>query len=258
MKIYLLSYTKDPLKSIASAILSLGIGKGVTNLDNITREEAIDAFKDTCKSKLDSPLEFASFNFYFEDVPIFLLRELIRHRVGCSYAEQSLRFAVLDENIVDKFDPNFVKSVDTPEKRKEYFETLRLITKQYKNLIDMGIEVQDARNVLGVWVPTHITTGFTYRALRDILALRQTSQAHPAWQDAVKQIKNLIEKVDPILNEELKDICLLSGRCTWKSKLDRNCDLCEKRFGEKTHVHKYDLYTWDGQPQCSCGVLKIN
>jgi thymidylate synthase (FAD) len=255
MKIHLLSYTKDPLKSISSAILSLGIGKGVTNLDEIKREDAIVAFKDTCKAKLDSPLEFASFNFFWEDVPIFLLRELIRHRVGCSYAEQSLRFAIIDESAVDKFNPDFVKSVDTPEKKKEYFDTIRLILKQYKNLIDMGIEVQDARNVLGVWIPTHITTGFTYRALRDILAVRQSSQAHNAWKDAVKQIKDLVESVDPVLNEELKDACAIAGKCIWQSTMDRPCSACEARGLDPNHIHNFTKFD-DGLDRCTCGVIR--
>ena len=52
MKIFLISHTKEPLKSIAAAILNIGIGKDIRSLDDITQEEAEKAFKDTLKSWL--------------------------------------------------------------------------------------------------------------------------------------------------------------------------------------------------------------
>ena len=66
MKIHLISHTNEPLKAIAAAILNIGIGRDIVSLEEIKRDEAISAFKDTVKSFLTSPLEYASFNFFWQ------------------------------------------------------------------------------------------------------------------------------------------------------------------------------------------------
>ena len=254
MKIYLQAYTYMPVHAIAAAALSVGTGKGVRLLGaELTDRDAVAAFLDTCRGHLSSVLEFASFNFFWEDVPIFLLRELVRHRVGCSYAEQSLRFAVMDAARIERFPDTYAPSIEEGSGAHILFkDALVQQIATYQNLLALGVTVQDARTVLGVWVPTHITTAFTYRALRDILSLRQTSQAHPAWQDAVTQIKALMADVHPVLAEELRDVCALTGRCVWQSKLDRPCSACAARGMDPNHVHAWTKFH-DGWYYCSCG-----
>src|SRR3972149_2583089 len=114
MKIHLISYTNEPLKSIAAAILNIGIGKDIKSLNEITKEEAEAAFKDTISSWLTSPLEYASFNFFWEDIPLFMRTELERARIGWSYAERSLRFYKAEErNPIDKIDWKMFPSADS-------------------------------------------------------------------------------------------------------------------------------------------------
>jgi len=252
MRIDLQTCTEKPLHAIAAAALSIGRGQGARDVRDISDEDAVAAFKDACKGALSSVLEFATFNFFWQDVPIFLLRELYRSRF-VSPAEQSLRFTALDVDIVDRFDMRYAPSVG--ENVGAYHELLKMQVMQYKLLLEQGVSVQDARNVLGVWVPTHTTTIISYRALRDILSVRQTSQAHPAWQDAVAQIKALVGAVHSVLAEELRDICDISGRCVWQSKLDRPCSACEARGRVANHVHDYVLMG-DGWAYCECGERK--
>src|SRR3990167_2280840 len=99
MKIHLVTNTPNPKKAIAAAFLNMGIGKDTTNLDQITDLEADDALKEIFKSHLDAPLEFASFNFFWQDIHLFLRAQLVRHRIGWGYAERSLRF--YDANLRD-------------------------------------------------------------------------------------------------------------------------------------------------------------
>ena len=67
MKIHLISYTKDPLKSIAAAALNIGIGRDITDIAKMSKMDAQNAVEDMLKGWLDSPLEFASFNFFWEE-----------------------------------------------------------------------------------------------------------------------------------------------------------------------------------------------
>jgi thymidylate synthase ThyX len=231
------------VQAIAAAHLSIGTGRGVHSLLGLTKEEAhpfdllydytepteeaIVAFKDACKGFLSSALEFATFNFFWEDVPIFLLRELYRSRF-VSPAEQSLRFATVGAGMAERFSMGYAPSI-LSEWQEEYQNDLAAQILIYRKWLERGATPQDARNLLGVWVLTHTTTTMSYRALRDVLAVRQTSQAHPAWQDVVKQIKSLMWSIHPVLEEELRDICDIQGRCVWQSSLDRPCSACEQR-----------------------------
>src|SRR3990167_8253243 len=92
MKVHLITHTPEPLKAVTIPFLNMGIGRDIRSFSDITEEEARDALKEIFKSHLDSPLEFASFNFFLEDIPLFLRAQLVRHRVGWGFAERSLRF----------------------------------------------------------------------------------------------------------------------------------------------------------------------
>ena len=95
MKISLVTSTPNPKKAIAAAFMNMGIGRDTTNLDQITEEEADDAMKEIFKSHLDAPLEFASFNLFWQDIPLFLRAQLVRHRVGWGFAERAIQLMIM-------------------------------------------------------------------------------------------------------------------------------------------------------------------
>ena len=129
----------------------------------------------------------------------------------------------------------------------------------YSLLLEEGIDQQDARNIIGVFYPTAMQTTCTYRALRAMMADRLSSQAHPFWQKAAKQIKQLITEVDQQLGDGLIDSCELAGRCVWNSKFDRDCEGCIARKLKTTHEHIWDRDTTIGKnTQCNCGIMKTN
>lgn len=270
MNISLLTYTPNPSKAIASAFLNMGIGKDIKSLDDISDEEANDAIDEIFKSHLDAPLEFASFNFFWENIPIFLRAQLVRHRVGWGFAERSLRF--YDANLrkpSDDYDWDSMPTLKDKVGEKQILKGQDLkkvveneIDRQmslYSLLLEEGVDQQDARNVIGVWYPTAMQTTCTYRALRGMLADRLSSQAHPFWQKAAKQIKELVTNVNKKLGDGLIDSCEMAGRCVWRSKYDRDCDGCIKRGWEKPHDHQWIKDTTFGKnTQCPCGIMKPN
>jgi hypothetical protein len=86
-----------------------------------------------------------------------------------------------------------------------------------------------------------------------------SSQAHPFWQAAAKQIKDLVSEVSPILGEALVDSCQLAGRCVWNSRFDRDCDACIARGLKKAHEHIWNRHTTLGpNTQCDCGIMRPN
>ena len=268
MKIHLISHTPYPERSIAAAFLNMGIGKDTTSLDQITDAEAGMALDEIFKSHLDAPLEYASFNLFWDGIPLFLRAQLVRHRVGWGFAERSMRFfdANLRSPVVD-YDWDAMPTIQSKIVNSKVFgkdrwlkEVVEAEMKRqmelYALLLEEGVDQQDARNVIGVWYPTAMQTTCTYRALRAMMADRLSSQAHPFWQKTAKQIKELITGVSPKLGAALIDSCEIAGRCLWRSKYDRECDACVKRGWAKTHIHKFDQTTTLGEnTQCTCGEM---
>lgn len=270
MKIQLISHTPNPKKAIAAAFLNMGIGKDTTNLDQITEEEANDALKEIFKSHLDAPLEFASFNLFWQDIPLFLRAQLVRHRIGWGYAERSLRFfdANLRADAVKNYDwdamPSLKDKIGKPDGVFSGVPIKDVVEKEmnrqldlYSLLLQEGVDQQDARNIIGVFYPTAMQTTCSYRALRGMLADRLSSQAHYFWQKAAKQIKEIVTQVDQQLGDGLVDSCTLYGKCVWNSKYDRDCDSCIAKKTKVAHEHIWDRATSFGDnTQCNCGILK--
>lgn len=250
-------------------MINMGIGRKVKNLNEISEKEAEGYFNEVIQSYLPEPLTFASFNFLWEDVPIFLTRQLVRSHIGWSFAERSLRF--FDPNLktpVEEYDWNampVIKDKQTENKLPFFGTPLKSVVEQemkrqldlYKLLVENGSDQQDARNILGVWFPTDLQTTCTYMALRHLLSKRLSSQAHPLWQEAARQIKELVTQVSPQLGNALTDACAIEKRCVWKSRLDRDCEDCVKRGTERRHEHQWTQTTsWGENTQCLCGVMK--
>lgn len=271
MKIKLVTHTPNPKKAIAAAFLNMGIGRDIQDLEkDITEDEAKDALKEIFKSHLDAPLEFCSFNLFWQDIPLFLRAQLVRHRVGWGFAERSMRF--YDANLkspVDDYDWDAMPTVTDKPFSHEWFNNRKIrdvvadeMKRQlflYGKLLEEGVDQQEARNVIGVWYPTSMQTTCTYRALRGMLADRLSSQAHPFWRKAAQQIKQLVTEVDQQLGDGLIDSCEMAGRCVWRSKFDRDCTSCIKRGWEKPHEHQWILKTSFGEnQQCPCGAMRQN
>lgn len=268
MKITLVTSTPNPKKAIAAAFLNMGIGRDIRKLDDISEEEAQDALKEIFKSHLDAPLEFASFNLFWEDLPIFMRAQLVRHRVGWGYAERSMRFYDANlRNPAEDYDWQAMPTITDRALQNPIFagKTLKDIAQQemerqmflYSKLLEENVDQQDARNMIGVWYPTAMQTTCTYRALRGMLADRLSSQAHPFWQKAAHEIKMLVSEIDQDLGLGLIDSCELHGRCVWNSRFDRDCESCIKRGLKTPHEHVWSRDTSFGEKtQCDCGVLK--
>jgi flavin-dependent thymidylate synthase len=277
MKITLVTSTPSPKKAIAAAFLNMGIGRDIKYLEkDITDKEAEDAFKEIISSHLDAPLEFANFNLFWEDIPLFLRAQLVRHRVGWGFAERSMRF--YDANLkspVKEYDwiamPTVTKEKDGSDKigKKSILkgQTIQSVVEKemerqlslYSLLLEEGVDQQEARNIIGVWYPTSMQTTCSFRALRNMLADRLSSQAHPFWQKAAREIKEIITNIDKQMGDSLIDSCEMAGRCVWNSRFDRDCDACIARGKKKAHIHIWNRTTSFGpNTQCDCGIMKQN
>lgn len=164
-------------------------------------------------------------NFFAYGILTHNTHQLVRYRVGTSFSQESMRF-------VNKAGFEYLtgKSIKTLETKTKYDDMMKQINGCYQDLIDMGVETQDARGVLPTNIFTKIGFKCTYRTLYNIAQTRLCLQAQEQeWRDVIGQMKTLVaEKVSPVLADNLQPICYHTGSCEYGSIFDRSCPLQEK------------------------------
>ena len=223
-KVYLISSTPNALRVIASQQLNMR-GNMVKCVDEVSDLDAEKLTLDVFKTNLSGALEFVDLVWNIENVTRGLTHQLVRYRVGTSFSQESMRF-------VNKAGFEYLtgKSIKSPEAKIKYDNMMNQINSCYQELIDMGVETQDARGILPTNIFTKIGFKCTYRTLYNIAQTRLCLQAQEQeWRDVIGQMKTLVaEKVSSVLADNLQPICYHTGNCEYGSIFDRVCPLQEK------------------------------
>jgi thymidylate synthase (FAD) len=108
--------------------------------------------------------------------------EIVRHRVGASYAQESTRYCNYSK---DQFggELTYIEPTDfykwTPHQRVCFRQTLSTCEDAYMGLLRSGLTAQEARAVLPNALKTEIVVTMTLRAWRHFFQLRCAKSAHP-------------------------------------------------------------------------------
>lgn len=98
-----------------------------------------------------------------------------------------------------------------------------------QELIDAGVETQDARGVLPANVATRIGIGTNYRALVGLAGGRLRLQAQGEWRGVIRQMKEEVRRVwGDDFADYLQPVCEHGHRCKFESVFDRPCPLQKK------------------------------
>jgi thymidylate synthase (FAD) len=161
-----------------------------------------------------SPFEQASITFEVY-APIFVLRQWMRHRIGWSYNEQSLRYtsptsfdfyipeALQKECTRDEFDTD-VRKAHEIAMRQEFELILTDGVELYKRMVDSGIPREQARAVLPVGLYSKVIMTANLRAVIHFINLRSDKHAQAEIQkfsDALREICREITDFTPIFGE---------------------------------------------------------
>lgn len=225
----LVSWTNNPIKAVASQLLNMQ-GRMVHNLDDISEDEALKLLKDLKRTALAGGLEVIDMLFQIENVPRSLTHQLVRTRVGATYHQESLRFTTR----ADGFDYDIGPTIRT-EEQKDWFESsMEILADSYKNLVNLGVSMEDARGVLPISTLTKVGVKYNFKTLVHTSHVRLCFQSQGHWMKIFKMIKKEIsEKISPELASFLQPICEVSGRCEYKGIFDRVCPK-EARLISKT------------------------
>jgi len=155
---------------------------------------------------IGSAFEFVNYTFLFQDVTRAFTHQLVRHRVGTAFAQQSLRVASQDD-----FRYLIPDNIDADDYLLRIYEsTMEEVQMGHKLLLDKGADTQDARGVL----PTNICTNILFKAnLRTIATMFETRlcvRAQGEFQDVAKIMRNLMLGLHPWAEPVLKGPCCVT------------------------------------------------
>lgn len=190
-----------------------GLNPNVTKV----REDSSDYLRNILASGHGSVLEHANFTFIFTGVSRCLTHELVRHRAGCAYSQESLRYVRLTELPMDL-------PTDLPG---ELTDSAQAVTDAVNSFLQESNECLESatgftekkkitsavRNFLPMGTKTTVCMTANARALRHIIELRTGVGADREIRELFDQVADLVTQRFPELFEDLER----SDDGTWAS-----------------------------------------
>jgi thymidylate synthase (FAD) len=209
MKVNLIKYTREPEKMVAVAARLCYSPVGVDELmDKLGVEDVEKLVRFVIKSGHHSTTEHINFTFAIEGVSRALTHQLVRHRIA-SYNQQSQRYVKFKDNFEYVIPPSIEKDKDS---KKKFDSLISNIHNLYKELLDSGVEAEDARYILPNASETKIIVTMDGRELLHFFTVRCCSRAQWEIRELAKEMLKLVRKVAPVVFEEAGPNCL-RGPC---------------------------------------------
>lgn len=221
LKVTLLSYTKDPERTIVAAIrqcYSQLSGKDLW--EKVTDDQKARLIRQIISSNHTSTIEHASFTFAIEGFSRISSQQLVRHRIA-SYSQKSQRYVV--EGGFDYVVPP--KIAKNKQAHGLYIETLQVLQDNYNKLVELGIPAEDARMVLPNGIETKIIVTMNCRSLFNFFQERLCARAQWEIRQLANEMLKECKKVAPNIFKYAGPSCVTERIC-WQGKL--NCGKPEK------------------------------
>jgi hypothetical protein len=155
-KVTLISWTQDPLETIANVWWNAKTDKPVLSVKEIStrikkdknyKQEVEDLFKEVIDMLLPCS-RFINFVFSVENVAISFREQLVRHKIGMEFWIQGGRVTDMS-NFFDKGKYRIPEDIAKDEKLKvKYLKHMEQTQKFYKEMRDEGLKFEDAREIM--------------------------------------------------------------------------------------------------------------
>ena len=201
MEVKLIAYTPNPDKVCAIAAkncISQEIPEDIEDLNSLTH---------AMKSGHTSVAENASFTFSIEGVSRVLETQLVRHRIGASFAIQSGRYNARDPT-------NYVIPFDIDDLYDEHFILFDHALRDLDNYLkEKGIKEEDRRYFYPQGLKTNIVMTMNCRELLHFLEERCCSKAQWEIHDLAWEIRDILDGMLPEVFETAGPKCWSIGYC---------------------------------------------
>lgn len=238
MKVTLINYTPNALETLIftkSTRLRMS-GRGLQEIIDWPMDKKMEEWR-YMQGTIKSSWEFADYIFMIEDVTRAFTHQLVRHRVGTSFAQQAQR-------VVNMTDFGFVATGTIRDAGPgstlmlKFEEVMELINLGYQDLIQLGANPQDARGVLPTNIETNICFKANLRTLNGMSGERLCVKAQGEMQDVMRQIRTQVITVHPWAEPALRVACAQHGVCafptySWKEE-EKGCPIKGGVFNPET------------------------
>ena len=209
MKVTLLTYTPDAEKAVAAAARLCYSATDASDLyDGMDDEKAEKLLQKLVKSGHYSPFEHANFTFAIDGISRACSHQLVRHRLA-SYSQKSQRY--VKEKAFDYVVPASIRRDE--ERLKKYEALMQQIQDCYDELVEDGVQAEDARYLLPNACKTNIVVTMNARELRHFFSLRCCSRAQWEIRAVANEMLALVKDAAPLLFENAGATCVSQGVC---------------------------------------------
>lgn len=220
MKVELLSYTQNALDLLIYTKNTRLQGEldleGIASMSQSWKDEQLDYMKKT----IQSSFEFVNYTFKISEVTRSFTHQLVRSRHN-SYAQESMR-------AVDVRDHTWRNETG----HAAFDIQMENVFDGYAAMVDDGVPIQDAREILPTGIHTSIIVGTNLRSLSDMASLRLCTRTAGEYQEVFREIKRLVEEIHPWAEDFLQVACVKTGICQFPNY--RECPIQEYTIPHNT------------------------
>ena len=211
LEVTLIDYARDPLQKLYGAYRTCYTPKTPGEVwdeirgGRIAPETIREFVAERLKTGHASPLEQVVFWFGISGVSRALSHQLVRHRIGISFEQQSQRYVRYREERLDYVTPK--SWTKDPALAAEYERLMGEITRVYQDALAKGIPAEDARFVLPNATPTNFQVMVNFTELLHIADLRLCWRAQWEIRHMVALMRREIVKAVPEIGANLQPKC---------------------------------------------------
>ncbi len=188
----------------------------------VAAEKQQDLIRRVIDSGHGSTIEHIVFTFAISGVTRTLSHQLVRHRAGLAFDQQSQRYVRYKE-------PSYMvpgSVTDAADDLHERFEEqLASSLEVYEDMLEAGIPGEDARFVMPNATRTNLVMTTNLRALIHMSGLRLCVMAQWEIRRLFQLIRHEIFAVSPFLGSFLAPKCVPMGYCDEERNRDEHCPI---------------------------------
>lgn len=217
MKVQLIDYTgfghPDPARHAANVLVftkntRLTMSPDLMHVIAGWSDERIREELAYMANTIPSSWEFVNYSFLITDVTRAFTHQFVRTRTG-SYAQQTMRVLNVDgwtyglgptveHPIPFHLSADQEEEFERSRKRADlYADTMATIDCAYRDLIDMGAAIEDARGVLPTNIHTNIVAKFSLRCVADLVRKRSSPRTQGEYRSVLDAMKAEVIRVHP-------------------------------------------------------------
>jgi thymidylate synthase (FAD) len=194
--------------------------KAVAGEYNVAKQQRL--IQGVIESGHGSTIEHIVFTFGISGVSRTLSHQLVRHRAGVAFDQQSQRYVKFKD--ASTMLPSTVEDAD-PELRQRYEDQIEGSLELYGDLVEAGIPGEDARFVFPNATRTNLVMTANLRALIHMSGLRLCTMAQWEIRRLFQLIRHEIFQVSPFLGSFLAPKCVPLGYCDEMGNRDEHCPI---------------------------------